>query len=127
MFLIEFRKRPNDEIMIDIKGMIIEYNTLDDPGPENYGGSHCDETALEKSANCGIIIFDTICVPQNISYPQDVNLLNEVRENLERMIDVLCYEYGYYNPRIHRKNVKKGLPEFCEKQAMNYKKDSQGH
>jgi len=37
--LVEFRKRLNDEIMIEINEMIIDYNSPDDPGPGNGVGS----------------------------------------------------------------------------------------
>lgn len=104
--LVEFRKRLSDEIMIEINEMIIDYNSPDDPGPGNGGGSDSDKPSGE-SENSGTVILDATCAPQNISYPQDVNLLNEVRENLEGMIDELCYDYGYYRPRTYRENARR--------------------
>ena len=38
------------------------------------------------------LILDATCAPQNIAYPRDINLLNEARENLECIIDRLCYD-----------------------------------
>ena len=105
--LVEFRKRLNDEIMTEINEMIIAFNSPDDPGPGNGGGSGSDDVTPDQPENSGTIILDATCAPQNISYPQDVNLLNEVRENLEGMIDELCYEYGYYRPRTYRKNARR--------------------
>ncbi len=35
----------------------------------------------------GALILYATCAPQQISYPQDVNLLNEARENLEGILD----------------------------------------
>ena len=104
--LVEFRKRLNDEIMIEINEMIIDYNSPDDPGPGNGGGSDSQEPSDERE-NSGTIILDATCAPQNVSYPQDVNLLNEARENLEGMIDELCYDYGYYRPRTYRENARR--------------------
>ena len=104
--LVEFRKRLNDEIMTEINEMIIAFNSPDDPGPGNGGGSDSDDVTPDQPGNSGTIIIDATCAPQNISYPQDVNL-NEVRENLEGMIDELCYEYGYYRPRTYRKNARR--------------------
>lgn len=105
--LVEFRKRLNDDIMTKINEMIIEFNAPDDPGPGNGGGSDSGDETSDQPKNSGTIILDATCAPQNISYPQDVNLLNEVRENLEGMIDELCYEYGYYRPRTYRKNERR--------------------
>ena len=39
--------------------------------------------------------------------PQDINLLNEARVNLENIIDSICYEYNYYKPRMYRDNARK--------------------
>ena len=36
-----------------------------------------DHTETEVDENTGTLILDATCVPQNISFPQDVNLLNE--------------------------------------------------
>ena len=39
--------------------------------------------------NSGTMIVDATCKPPNIRYPQDVSLLNEARENAEKLLDVL--------------------------------------
>ena len=103
--LVEFRKRLDDEILAAINEMIIEYNMPDDPGPGS-GRERPDESP-EEPENSGTIILDATCAPQNISYPQDVNLLNEARENLETLIDRICYDYNYYKPRMYRNNARR--------------------
>ncbi|MBR3508214.1 MAG: hypothetical protein IKO03_05535 [Lachnospiraceae bacterium] len=79
---VEFRKCLNDEIMIEINEMIIDYNSPDDPGPGIGGGSDSDKSSVE-SENSETIILDATYAPQNVSYPQDVNLLNEARRTLK--------------------------------------------
>ena len=69
--LVEFRKRLTEDILGDINDMILEYNTPDD---------HDDG---DDSGNSGTLILDATCAPQNIEYPQDINLLNQCREDLE--------------------------------------------
>lgn len=64
--LVEFRKRLNDEIMTEINEIIIAYNTPDDPGPGDGGGSDSGAETGE-SANRGTIILDATCAPQNIA------------------------------------------------------------
>ena len=103
--LVEFRKRLNDEILAEINEMIIAYNTPDDPGPGS--GGDVPGGSPEESENSGTIILDATCAPQNISYPQDVNLLNEARENLEALIDGICCDYNYYKPRMYRNNARR--------------------
>ena len=100
--LVEFRKRLTAEVLEEINEMIIAYNAPDDPPPT--GGGNDDE---ESETNSGTLILDATCAPQNISYPQDVNLLNEAREKLEKMIDIICYEQNYYKPRMYRQKARK--------------------
>lgn len=97
--LVEFRKRFTDEILTEINEMIAEYNSPQDPPPG--GGDDPDRSGSETN-NQGTLILDATCAPQQISYPQDVSLLNEARENLEAILDKICYEYNYYKPRMYR-------------------------
>lgn len=90
--LVEFRKRLGDEILAQINEMIIAYIMPDDPDPGS--GGEMSEGSKEGSENSGTVILDATCAPQNISYPQDVNLMNEERENLESLIDRICYDYS---------------------------------
>ena len=102
--LVEFRKRLTDEILGEINEMIIRHNHPDDPDPGS-GDSGADGRDL--SENSGTLILDATCAPQNISFPQDVNLLNEARENLETIIDTVCCEYDDSKPRTYRRNARK--------------------
>ena len=104
--LVEFRKRLGDDVLMEINEMIIAYNTPDDPGAGDGGGSDLG-AETEETANSGTIILDASCAPQNISYPQDINLLNEARENLESLIDGICHDYNYYKPRMYRENARR--------------------
>ena len=95
--LVEFRKRLTEDVLSEINEMIAKYNTPDDPtGSGGDGNDSSDE-------NKGTVILDATCAPQQIAYPQDINLLNEARENLESIIDTVCYLYNYYRPRMYRK------------------------
>ena len=38
-------------------------------------------------------MLDATCAPQHIAFPQDINLLNTSREELEKMIDTICRDY----------------------------------
>lgn len=105
--LVEFRKRLSDDVIAEINEMIIEYNTPDDPKPPTGGDVEAGESESKANNNVGTMILDATCSPQNIKYPQDVNLLNEARENLEDMVDYLCSKFGYSTPRMYRKNARK--------------------
>ena len=74
--LVAFRKRLTDDILIDINEMMVQHST---PEEEKKDDDNDND-------NKGTLILDATCVPQNIAYPQDVNLLNDSRENLESVI-----------------------------------------
>lgn len=100
--LVEFRKRLTDDILSEINEMIARYNKPDDPS----AGGGSDDCDSPSDSNRGTLILDATCAPQQIEYPQDINLLNEARENLEAIIDTVCYEYNYYKPRMYRQNAR---------------------
>jgi len=102
--LVEFRKRLTDDILTEINEMIIEYNH---PNDYNSGSSNGSDDDSDSTENQGTLILDATCAPQQISYPQDVNLLNEARENLESIVDMICYENNCIKPRMYRENARK--------------------
>ena len=127
--LVEFRKRLTDDILGEINEMIIAFNHPDDNTPssgDSNGKSGTNpekqETTSEeqktnpeeqethpeeqKKPNSGTLLIDATCAPQHIAFPQDINLLNEARENLEMMIDTLCYEYNEAKPRTYRRTAR---------------------
>lgn len=118
--LVEFRKRLSEEILSEVNEIIIsssmsEKDDSDDDNNSNNsdGGSSDNKESEElsenktKATNSGTLILDATCAPQNIEYPQDVNLLNECREKLEKLIDNLCYDFNYYTPRMYREKARK--------------------
>lgn len=74
--LVEFRKRLTPEMLGDINEMILEYNTSDDDD-DSSGMPSADDEENSSESNSGTLILDAACVPQNIEFPQDINLLNQ--------------------------------------------------
>lgn len=74
-----------------------------------------------KTENSGTIILGMTCVPQNISYPQDINFLNEAKEKPEGITDQICYEYNYYKPQMYHEKAGKDC-ESCRMQKRTAKK-----
>lgn len=109
--LVEFRKRISDDVLVEVNEMIVKHNIKnskdDDHKDAGGNGDNSSDSGSGSSGNNGTLILDATCAPQNISYPQDVNLLNEARENLEAIIDKTCYEYHYEKPRLYRRNARK--------------------
>ncbi|MCF0187161.1 MAG: IS5 family transposase [Bacteroidaceae bacterium] len=120
--LVEFRKRLSAELIDEINEMIIDYNSPDDPTPPGGGDSDDKTQDASSEGNQGTLILDATCAPQNISYPQDTNLLNEVRENFEDMIDYLCAMNNLHTPRMYRENARKDYLNFAKSKKRTKKR-----
>ena len=110
--LVEFRKRLSEDILNEISEMIIEY-AQQQVNSSSDDHSHDDHTrsgnGSDDDKNEGTLILDATCAPQNIKYPQDIELLNEAREKLEGMICRICDKYNFYRPRMYRENARKNF------------------
>ena len=123
--MVYFRKRLTPEILGDINEMIISKagektetpTTTDDdhtdsPPPSDYG---------TEPPNKGDLIVDATCAPQNIRYPQDLSLLNESRENLEKMVDILHDKKDGEKPRTYRNKARRDYLKTARKRQKTSK------
>ena len=109
---VEFRKCLSEDVLNEINEMIIEYNAQKNDDDDDHDGNadsgtsdHHDEA--DTSERSGTLILDATCAPQQIKYPQDIELLNETQEKLEDMICRISEEYGFYRPRMYRQKARK--------------------
>jgi hypothetical protein len=102
--LVDFRTRLTEEILTDINELILKGDD-DDDQPTSDGGA--DEGNDAQEDNKGILILDATCAPQNIEFPQDINLLNETSEKLEGIIDAICSLENLNKPRTYRKKTRR--------------------
>lgn len=93
--LVAFRKRFSEEDMAAILEASI-------PQPEEVENDGDDKDGSDPP-NGGTLILDATCYPADIAYPQDVNLLNQAREKLERTVDEICKSTGEKKPRMYRR------------------------
>ena len=109
--LVEFRNRLSEDVLNEINEMIIAFNAQQDDDDSNDGsgdaGQSDQQDSETDSENAGTLILDATCAPQNIKYPQDIELLSEAREKLEDMICRVSDEYNYYRPRMYREKARK--------------------
>lgn len=109
--LVEFRKRLSEDVLNEINEMIIAFNAQQDDDDSNDGSGDAGQSDQQDSATdsekAGTLILDATCAPQNIKYPQDIELLNEAREKLEDMICRVSDEYNFYRPRMYREKARK--------------------
>jgi IS5 family transposase len=89
--MVYFRKRLGAKILQEVNELIcgtpanseaqaIEKDDDDDDKPSD---------SSSKTKNQGHLILDATCAPADIRYPTDLSLLNEAREKLEAIIDIL--------------------------------------
>ena len=115
--MARFRKRLTPEVLGEINEMIVrdakerqekEAESKDDDDSDDASGS---------GGNRGAMIVDATCAPSNIRYPQDVSLLNEARENAEKLPDVLHDPADGKKPRTYRKRARKDCLKYtrCRK------------
>jgi len=88
------------------------------------------ETARENSVvvreNKGDLIVDATACPQDISYPTDLNLLNDAREQSENIIDILCAKIRLTDeqalkPRTYREIARKQYLKVAQKKHKTKK------
>ena len=119
--------------------MIIEFNQQKDNadeddhnGDDNHSDSGEHEEAHKSEEKCsgksdntsqneGTLILDATCAPQNIKFPQDVELLNEAREKLEKMICEICSDCHFKRPRMYREIARKDYLAFAKRRKKGAK------
>ena len=115
--MVYFRKRLTPEVLGEINEMILrdakdrQANAADDMEDDHSDGGS------GAGGNSGTMIVDATCAPSNIQYPQDVSLLNEARENAEKLLDVLHDPADGKKPRTYRKCARKDYLKYtrCRK------------
>jgi len=91
--MVHFRKRFPLESIQRINETLYErmHPKAKEPPSDDCSGSEKEEPASpgEGSGNEGTLILDATVAPADIRYPTDLGLVNECRENTEKMIETL--------------------------------------
>ncbi len=93
--LVHFRKRLSRELVGRINEQIVLNRRQTDreahkgtQQPE-IEGTNTEESEPSSAKNQGKLILDATCTPADISYPTDLKLLNQAREQTEKILDQL--------------------------------------
>ena len=116
--MVYFRKRLTPEVLGEINEMIVrDAKERQAKEAESKDDSDDSDDHPGASGNSGTMIVDATCAPSNIRYPQDVSLLNEARENAEKLLDVLHDPANGKKPRTYRKRARKDYLKYtrCRK------------
>lgn len=91
--ITHFRKRFNADILKEVNDMIIGVEPKDsndqDPPTGNIDAGNDEQNEGPDCEKSGKILLDATCTPADIQYPTDIRILNESREKLEIIIDIL--------------------------------------
>ena len=120
--LVYFRQRIRVDFLDKInRKMVSKMSQTTSPQAEE---ENSQEEDLSERKNRGKLIIDATCAPADISYPNDLGLLNQARKQTEKIIDFL-YEplKGKLNkkPRTYRKIARKYYLEVAKKRRPSPK------
>ncbi|MFT8389945.1 MAG: IS5 family transposase [Sporolactobacillus sp.] len=90
-----------------------EHPDHQDPKPPSSSSGKSDSSdpsdlKSEESENKGKLLLDATCTPADIAYPTDVSLLDQARQKLEKIIDLLYHpiqERFGVKPRTYRRKA----------------------
>jgi hypothetical protein len=86
------------------------------------------EEEKEAGVNKGKLLIDATCVPADIRYPTDLSLLNESREKLEKIIDVLHAPHVGKRKKVrtYRREARKEYLKVAKRRKPSYQKVRKG-
>lgn len=101
---------------------IAEVESSDVKPPDESTQQTMQEIPIEQPENKGNLIVDATACPQDISYPTDLNLLNDSREKAEELIDFL-YDPSKHDkkPRTYREIARKVYLKTAQKKKKTKK------
>lgn len=102
--MVYFRKRLDEVTLMAINEKILAAH-LKEQSEEKETSKYKDDDDASDS-NGGTLILDATCAPQQIKYPTDTELLNDVRTHAENIIDTICEENELKKPRIYRRKAR---------------------
>lgn len=112
--MVYFRKRLTPEILGEINELIIQRAQEREDARNNDDDNDSD--------NGGTLIVDATCAPSDVRYPTDTSLLNEARENSEKLIDLLHEPGSGEKPRTYRRRARKEYTQFVRIRRPGQKK-----
>lgn len=126
---VEIRKRLGLDYWQEINEIIIRHNTPEkrNDSRENKDGSEAIITheitnePTDEQPNGGTINIDATIVEQDIQYPTDLGILNESREKLEEIIDLICIKTQQDKPRTYRIKARKKYLNVAKKKRRTHK------
>ncbi len=104
-----------------------EENKDDNNNPTSSATDQTVQTEQNNTpANSGTLMMDATVAEQQIEYPTDLKLLNEGRQQLERMIQQVCKAGGLKQPRMYKQSARSKYLTIAKKKNKTYKQIRRG-
>jgi hypothetical protein len=106
-----------NEKILQLNQVLPDTNSNEEEGKTKKEPNHEQGDQQQKGTveNEGELIVDATACPQDISYPTDLNLLNDAREKSEQLIDILCKLKAIGKPRTYREIARKQYLKVAQK------------
>ena len=105
----------DDQISINIK----EAHNIEPS--DNMEGNDSVAGKITVPDNRGTLLLDATVAEQQIEYPTDLKLLNESRQQLERMIEEVCKEGQLHQPRMYKDKARQQYLTVAKKKKKTKK------
>jgi hypothetical protein len=115
--MTHFRKRFSKEVLAEINDMIVAAAMNQD---KDVAAEPSDDD--DKPSNNGKLIVDATCAPADMTYPTDLNLLNDAREKTEAIIDTMHAPFigKQRKPRTYRQRARKDYLAVAKQKKPGY-------
>ena len=122
---VTIRKRLGEESIKSMNELFVKYTkrpprggtpSVSDDRADSQERADVTPDGEERPANQGMLLLDATVAPADITYPTDLELLNQGREESERLIDAL-YEpaAGKVKPRTYRRKARRNYLSAAKK------------
>jgi hypothetical protein len=122
--LVHFRERISGELVNKVNQEMVR-KMLDKTSSQSTPKKTAEpEEEGNEPKNRGKLILDATCAPGDISYPTDLELLNQARKQTEKIIDLLYEQVKgklSKKPRTYREVARKDYLEVAKKRRASQK------
>jgi hypothetical protein len=118
--MVYFRERINQDLVNQINRKMVKKSLKKNKQSEKVKKK--EDSELEETKNRGKLILDASCAPGDISYPNDLGILNQGRVQTEKILDILYKSHqtkGAKKPRTYRKKARKDYLKVAKKRRAS--------
>ncbi|MEH1916808.1 IS5 family transposase [Nostoc sp.] len=125
--LVHFRERISVELVNQVNQQMVKKMLEATSSQESEKKTELSKKEGSTPKNRGKLILDATCAPGDISYPTDLELLNQVRKYTEKIIDFLYKQIKSQlekKPRTYREVARKDYLQVAKKRRVSQKERS---